>query len=223
MATRRILFSLFLLVGVCCAQEYGSISGTVTGEDGKPVSSAAVYAFRLIETKAIWIGAIPERETDADGHYSFERLEYGSYHLIATKADAGYADGPDGFFFPFDQQIEAVLSETNSNGTVDLKLGKKVGIVAGTVRDAATGAPIDSYVEFRCLPDTRRFRGERLSAQFSLNIPSDTPVTMKAIKEGYEDWWYTRDGAVAAIQAKPGETVHIDVQLRPKGTPPNSN
>ena len=79
MATRRILFSLFLLVGVCCAQEYGSISGTVTGEDGKPVSSAAVYAFRLIETKAIWIGAIPERETDADGHYSFERLEYGSY------------------------------------------------------------------------------------------------------------------------------------------------
>jgi hypothetical protein len=218
-----MLFSLFLLVGSSFAQGYGSISGTVTGEDGKPVSSAAVYAPRLIESNASWIGAIPERETDADGHYTFERLGYGPYHLMATKPDAGYADGPDGFFFPFDQQIEVVLSETNSNATIDLKLGKKAGMVAGTVRDADTGGPIDSYVEIRCLPDTRRFRGERLSAQFRLNIPSDTPVTMKAIKEGYEDWWYTRDGAVAVIQAKRGETVYIDVKLRPKATPPNSN
>ncbi|MGO9306165.1 MAG: hypothetical protein ACLPPV_00985 [Candidatus Korobacteraceae bacterium] len=51
MSLRRTLFSLLLLAGVAFAQDYGSISGTVFGEDGQPV---VAVGFGPLSLSHIW-------------------------------------------------------------------------------------------------------------------------------------------------------------------------
>ena len=207
----RLILSLLLLTGVSLGQGYGSVSGTVTDERGRPVPNVDVVAYWL-EYPLPEI--MPREKIGADGGYRFEKLRYGSYALSAGRPEDDYSDLYLGFFNGLKEQPVAALSETTPWVTVDLKLGKKAGILTGAVTDAETGIPIEAQVEFRCTPDTQRYQSSPLSSQFRRPIPSDTLVTMKVSKAGYEDWWFTQDGTVVPIGLRPGETLNIEVKLK---------
>lgn len=206
----RVVVSIIFLTALSFGQHYGSVSGTVTDEAGNPVVNAKVSAIFSGSRD----GPIPQEETDAAGHYAFSRLSYGPYWLSASKEQDDYPPQYVGFYAGFGVQQQIDLSDANQIVSIDLKLGKKAGILTGTVTDADTGNPIDAHVEFRCTDDPRRFLYGSLSSQFRWLIPSDTPVLMKVSKEGYEDWWYRKNGAVDGIRLDPGTSLTMNVKVK---------
>ena len=71
------LFIALLFALPVMAQEVGSISGTVSTEDGNPVAGAGV---------AIWDDERNHMETrtDEDGAFAFERVPAGSWNISAS-------------------------------------------------------------------------------------------------------------------------------------------
>src|SRR5215469_11682538 len=147
MLLNRLILPIFLLGGVSFGQGYGSIEGTVTDEGGMVISGATVYAFSIEPRMTT---AIPTAETDAEGHYIFKRLDYGRYSVAPAKPADGYA-------FPLHtpncahvKYPEIELSAENQSAKLDLRFGKKAGVLVGTVTDADNGNPVEANVEFRC-------------------------------------------------------------------------
>ena len=136
MLLNRLILPIFLLAGISFAQGYGSIEGTVTDEGGIVISGATVYAFSIGRPTA---AAIPTAETDAEGHYIFKRLDYGRYAVAPAKPADGY---PTPFHVPNCTHMkhpEIELSDENQSATIDLRFGKKAGVLVGTVTDADSG------------------------------------------------------------------------------------
>jgi|SRR5215472_17147434 len=86
MLLNRLILPIFVLAGTSFGQGYGSIEGTVTGENGMTISDATVYAFSIGGPTA---KDIPTAETNAAGHYIFKRLDYGSYAVAPAKPADG--------------------------------------------------------------------------------------------------------------------------------------
>jgi hypothetical protein len=219
MLLNRLILPIFLLVGVSFGQGYGSIEGTVTDEGGMAVSGATVYAFSIGRPTA---AAIPTTETDPEGHYIFKRLDYGRYAVAAGKPAEGY---PTPWYVPNcehkkDPEIE--LTDENQSAKLDLRFGKKAGVLVGTVTDADSGNPLDANVEFRCIVDTSQFvNGSGLTnARFRVLVPSNTPVSMTVSQTGYENWHFTRNRAVEPLMLAPGETLTLEIKLKRSSAEP---
>src|SRR5262245_25365420 len=177
MLLNRLLLPIVVLAGISFGQGYGSIEGTVTDESGMASSGATVYAFSIGRPTA---KAIPTAETDAEGHYIFKRLGYGRYAIAPAKPADDY---PTPWHVPncaHMKYAEIELSEENQSGKLDLRFGKKAGVLVGTVTDADSGNPVDANVEFRCTLEPSQFvSGSGLTnARFRVLVPSDTPVAM---------------------------------------------
>jgi hypothetical protein len=213
MLLNRVILPIFLLAGVSFGQGYGSIEGTVTDEGGMAISGATVYAFSVGRPTA---SAIPTAETDAGGHYIFKRLDYGRYAVAPAKPADGY---PTPFDVPNCTRMkypEIELSDENQRAKLDLRFGKKAGVLVGTVADADSGNAIDANVEFRCLVDPSQFvSGSGLTnARFRVLVPSDTPVSMTVSQTGFENWHFARNSVVEPILLAPGETLTLEIRLK---------
>src|ERR1700729_3361401 len=119
---------------------------------------------------------------------------------------------------------EVKISSTKNRTVVDLRLGKKAGILIGSVKDASTGDSINANVEFRWISDPRIFiSGSGLTnARFRILVPSDTPFSMVVSQSGYENWTYSSEGQTGvtdAILLHPGESKTLDIQLKPNRVP----
>lgn len=206
---------LAIVSASCAAQHYGTITGTVLDQNGSPISKAKVTARYVCLTSCGMSGKIPQIEADEQGRYRFPRLEYGRYFVSAEKAEDDYPPLYIPFYFT-QKQPEIELSETNRIGTLDLILSIKAGVLVGTVADAENGIPLDASVNFRSTTDPRRcLSGSGLTnAQFRVLVPSDMPFVMKVSRQGYDDWFFTRNGVVTPLQLGPGETMHLEIQLR---------
>ena len=202
-----------LLSSFASAQEYGAITGTVLDASGIAIPDALVTAKYICVIPCVMHTALPQEQTDNEGHYAFKRLVYGRYSVSAEKQGDDYPPLYLWFYFG-EKQHEVELSETSNTAIVDLELGKKAGILIGTIADIETGRPIDAYVEFRGTADQRRFLGRGLSAQFRMLVPSDTPVMMKVSHQGYEDWWFTCNAVIAPIQVGSGEMLKLEIKLK---------
>ena len=161
----------------------GSVSGTVSTEDGAPVEGSQVILMGAMDGNRR-----PEMyrgETNADGEFNFERVVVGNYHITATIMMQGMAQ----------DDIEVVVNE---NTFVELVMGRneddepdEVGGVAGIVTDA-DGAPIDR-VEIRLMGEMgdrnrRPYQARTLSnedGQYGFeNVPAGAIMVM-AGKMGY--------------------------------------
>jgi hypothetical protein len=114
-----------------------------------------------------------------------------------------------------------ILSHEQPAESISVHLGKKGGILTGTVTDAKTAKPLNANVEFRWVSDPRTFlSGIGLTnAKFRVLVPSDVAVTMVVSLDGYENWSYSlgRGELRNAILLHPGEELALDIRLRPKG------
>ncbi len=219
MLLSRMIVPIFLLAGVSFGQRYGSIEGTLTDQGGTAISGATVYAMRIGRPTA---SAIPTAEMDAEGHYIFKRLDYGRYAVAPAKPADGY---PTPFHVPNCAHMkypEIELSDENQKAKLDLRFGKKAGVLVGTVIDADSGNPVDANVEFRCIVDPRQFvSGSGLTtARFRVLVPSGTPVSMTVSQEGFQNWQFTRNGVVEQILLAPGEILTLEIRLKKNSAEP---
>jgi hypothetical protein len=123
----------------------GTIQGTVSYEDGRPVKDATVYAHPLDRGMA---AIVPHATTDESGHFTVSRLWLGKYAVGGEKLDQDYPNMTSQFYS--DGKFETVvLTSRNPAASVTIQLGPKAGILVGTVVDAVTNAPLNPCVEFR--------------------------------------------------------------------------
>ena len=103
---------------------------------------------------------------------------------------------------------------------VTIRLGPKVGILVGTVRDAVTGDALNPCVRLTRVSDPNLFlEGTGLvNHVYRLLIPSNTDVMMEVWLEGYKTWHYTRSkhrSTIKSVRLEPGEEQRLDIQLEP--------
>jgi len=219
MLPNRLILPIFLFAGVSFGQGYGSIKGTLTDEGGMAISGATVYAMGIGRPMG---SAIPTAETDAEGYYIFKRLDYGRYAVAPAKPPDGYPNPMDVPNCTHMKYPEIELSDENQSAKLDLRFGKKAGVLVGTVTDAGSGNPVDANVEFRCIVDPSQFvSGSGLTnARFRVLVPSDTPVSMTVSQKGFQNWQFTRNGVVEPIQLAPGEILTLGIRLKKNSAEP---
>jgi hypothetical protein len=209
------LASLGVVTTSSAEQQHGTISGTVLDRQGSVVAHATVTADYVCVTPCVKAMPLDQTESDDQGRYQFERLEYGRYSVSAEKPEENYPPLYYAFYSP-EKQPEVDLSEINKEVTLDLVLSIKAGVLVGTVAESETGSPMDANVDFRSTTDSRRDVSASgwTNAKFRVLVPSDTPVLMKVSKPGYEDWFYTRNGVIVPIQLGPDEILKLEIRLK---------
>jgi len=213
-----VLVVVLVLTGLSFGQNNGSIHGTVLDDGGTPVKGATVYAHPLDRVLA---SIIPQVISDENGSYKISKLGYGKYSVSAAKPDEGYPALDFALYTGFHARLTvATLSAEHQSASVVLHLGKKAGILKGTVANAVTGKPLNANVEFRWVSEPQNFlSGSGLAnAQFKILVPSDVAVTMVVSLEGYENWSYLtpESPAMNAVFLRPGEEMILDIRLQPK-------
>ncbi|MGB9695093.1 MAG: transporter substrate-binding domain-containing protein [Caldisericaceae bacterium] len=122
LAFAALFVILMLLVAVGCAKT-GIVSGTVFGNDGKPVSGASVSLGNLSAT------------TDANGRFSFENVKSGDYVLAVSAQGAA----------PASEKLAVSEGGTTKNVTLifnSLEMVKRAGVM--TFGSDTTYAPFES-------------------------------------------------------------------------------
>ena len=215
---RTAFIGVLVVASLSFGQDNSSVHGTVADDRGIPVKGATVYAPPLDRPMA---GIIPHDISDENGSFSISKLDYGRYSVSAAKPDEGYPELHFAFYTGFHAKLSVItLSAEHKSATVAVHLGKKAGILKGTVADAITGKPLNANVEFRWVSEPQNFlSGSGLAnAQFRILVPSDVAVTMVVSLAGYENWSYTTDtGSLKnAVLLVPGEELNLDIRLQPK-------
>jgi hypothetical protein len=214
---RLTLMSVLALSSLAFSQE-GSIVGTVVDEDGNFVAGATAYASSV---SRLHQGVTPYASTDVNGQFVISKLDFGKYSVWAAKPIEDYPELYLAFYTGFAAKFPVItVSAHHRSATIVLRLGKKAGILRGTVTDAVTDRPLNANVEFRWLLEPKNFMsGSGLTnAQFRILIPSDTLITMVVSLDGYENWRYESadESRKNAILLRPQEEMQLDIRLTPK-------
>lgn len=221
---RGIWVELVLICGAtaACAQASGAlhaaVQATVLDANEMPVADALVEAY---PQGVVLTSPLAQCHTDERGTCTLALREAGNYAILASKEQDGYPKQ-----YPFYRGLEAEalpvveISAAHVRDAVEAHLGKRAGILLGTVKDLATGKPLDAHIEFRWANEPTNFwSGSGLAnGSFRILVPADAPITMVVSLDGYESWRYTlgRGELKDAIMLKPGQELTLDIRLWPK-------
>jgi len=126
----------------------GKIKGSVTDQNGNPISAATVYAV----PQGLTLNDITPRSVKTDGNGAFDfrdGFELEEYKLYSRKDEDSYFDPFDGFYADSKSEAPAVnLTQDHPSATVTVKMGEKAGVVVGRVIDADTGAVLKARLYF---------------------------------------------------------------------------
>jgi Carboxypeptidase regulatory-like domain len=126
----------------------GEIKGSVTDQNGNPISGATVYAV----PQGLTLNDITPRsvKTDGNGEFDFRGgFELEEYKLYSRKDEDAHFDPFDGFYADSKAKASAVdLTQDHPSATVTVKMGEKAGVVVGRVIDADTGAVLKARLYF---------------------------------------------------------------------------
>lgn len=196
----------------------GSVQATVLDANELPVPDALVEAL----PQGVGLASpVAHCRTDERGMCAFALRQAGQYALLASKEQDGYAKP-----YPFYRGVDAEplpvaeISASHPSETVTMHLGRRAGVVLGTVKDAVTGKPLNATVEFRWVHEAANFwsGGVPADGSFRFLTPADAPLTMTVSADGYESWRYAlgRGELKGAIVLKPGEELTLEIRLWPK-------
>jgi hypothetical protein len=201
---------------------------TVLGDRDVLVPGARALAMPFSGAGCAFAYALPACITDKAGSCTLDlayggRCELGKYSVSASKEADGYPNLDDGFYAaadPAHKPTEVTVSVSHLTAAITVHLGRRGGVLAGTIVDALTGKPLNADLELRWVPnhveDIRKVNA-LTNAKFRILIPSDTPVTMVASLKGYENWTYSlgKGASRNTILLRPGEELKLDIRLRP--------
>lgn len=191
----------------------GTIHGLVLNEIGTPVAKALVNA-DLVDGK-IRAKALQYVETDEQGHFTIEHLEWGSYRLFTKKEQDGYPNTRFAFYGPDPPPTVSVTAQA-PKADITLRIGPKAGkLRILSVTDATTGKDLTnvSGVDLRRTGMPRTFIG--LGPSDNILIPSGIDVTIKIESNGYEQWPPVNQSQLGQIRLAPEQVFDLRVQLQP--------
>jgi hypothetical protein len=193
---------------------WGSIHGTVIGNDGTPAGGIFLTASPLGVPLAT---RLPTTRTDRNGNYRFERLSWwASYTVYADDQDAGYSIFSTGLTGQANPQ-EVTLSPEHPEATLDLRLPPKAGFVRFHLTNKQTGAAIlglQVTVMSSQTPPQQMF-STSCSSDSVVLIPSDKDLLLHVTSAGFHEWDESA-GRGKPIRVAPGSHVEFYVQLAPE-------
>src|SRR5258708_34417383 len=87
-------------------------------------------------------------ETDENGFFLIDRLDFGKYYVGAMKEEEGYGNSDSSFFNDNPLPMAQITPQHRSPDLV-VTLGPKAAILTGRISDALTGKPIPAGLAFR--------------------------------------------------------------------------
>ncbi len=197
------------------APHFGSITGRVLDESGKPVAGGKVSA----QTTGPSAGGIYETFTDSSGRFRFAEIQADTYRLYATKDGNGFEDVSWIFFYliaPW--TAEVTVREHQMSKGITVRMFSKRGKLRGSLVDAETSQPIKDATLFLCRKDRNSCVGVNndLGGRFHVLVPS-IPSRARAYAPGYQDWYYGKDGSkenAEALQIAPNAIKELTIPLR---------
>jgi hypothetical protein len=207
---KALLISLLLLIAVVTstqAQEgLGSIEGIVHELDGKPITKATVYGYRVDNVRHRITTT-----TDSTGKFIFKGVPPGGYNIHAYKESEGYADTMFSFFANGNKKAwrPVTVHANQKMKDINLTLGPKYAVLKISIRDQYD-KPSGASLTFIRMDDPKRpyQRGGDLSGELSMLVPA-VPFRVRAERAGYKPW--NSD----LIRPQPGQTVSISALLLP--------
>jgi hypothetical protein len=195
--------------------EDGAISGVVVNGRGQPVAGATVSVSPI--GRPI-VAILPSVETDDKGTFTLNLFAWGKYAVCAHKESDGYRDICNNIFTK-DSAPVVILSAQAAHAGIVVKVGPKAGLVIGTVKDAATGAPLDAVLRFHPSSDNGRFIEQSISPQFDLLMPPDADLELEINAPGYLPWRSSVDnyqnGKPFRIKSEEKRTLEIRLWPQP--------
>ena len=114
------------------ASAAGAVEGIVVNTDGRPVAGVRVYPMQT--------GPTPFSVTDVRGRFELVGVQAGSVRIMTSKMEEGYPDTGSGMYGVNLESIPVVLVQPGATtDNVVVKLGMRLGVLRGTVIDAASG------------------------------------------------------------------------------------
>jgi hypothetical protein len=198
------------------AQGKGRIEGTVTNELGKPVSKAKVHAAPMSSRPQASIFRF--EETDENGHFSIDQLDWGEYVLGAMKTEDGYPFQLNKLYIntPLPR---VTLTPQEPVGRVQIQFAWKAALLTGRVTDATTGTPLQTTFKLSRKPDsmTENYLTSA-SEDYSVLLPPDTLIYISVYKVGYKTWYFgggSDPSRRSPHHLGPGERMNLDIALEP--------
>ena len=203
---------LFASPALSAQGEYrGSIQGTVLDEAGAPVPRATVAAYP-VGTGALH-SLIPEAETDEVGHFAINHLAVGRYTAIARKENAGY---PNTYFSFYGEKhsAEVTLTDTNPNADIIVRLGRKAGLVSGSISKSGNGAPLNANFKLVPVASPENWMSSSVTPKYRILLPASVDVIIEATAPGFKAW-----KTPAPIRLGSGSEMRLDVVMEPANDP----
>jgi hypothetical protein len=193
-----------------------AVVGTVYTERNVPLPGANVF---VVPDDSRFQAVFPLRSvtTDRSGRFTFTSLPPMTYRIFAMKEEEDY---PNTFFsFYSNDRVDKLQVEDSKTAEVTLhvfKAGRIEGTVRGQNHEQLTGTFLLQRVANPSFSVTAAF-----PSNFSVLVPAGTPVEVKVSADGFQDWYYSKQGALAShtpLTVAAGEHRRIDVVLSRSAT-----
>jgi hypothetical protein len=220
----KLMFAItinWLLINTALAQNNvatGVIHGTVINEVGQNVAGAKIRVHNTSDHR-IRVAPIRYVESDNDGKFTMDHLEWGSYRVYAMKETEAY---PDSGVSVYSNGLAATanLSTQTPSATVVVTLGPKAGKISGAISDSVTGKPIpNASIRIWRWDNENNFLQRSTQSNYDILVPANVQVGIEIRAPGYEAWRYPGVSASLGgqpLSLKPEEVLNEAVQLQPK-------
>lgn len=202
---------LIHLLAVTCivvgAQLAYHVSGTVVGADGKPVPNSMVAALHISPQSSA--GSFGYTPTNDRGEFQFA-LPPGEYTIIAKAEEQGYGDPTALLNRVTDTKFPRINVRSDMEG-ISVQLGRKGGVVEGTLVDKNTGRPIKGDISFSDASDPSAIATvySNLEGRFRFTLPP------KAVKVSAAATGYQRTALRDAFVLVDGEHRSVTIEMTP--------
>jgi carboxypeptidase family protein len=196
------------------SQPEGRVTGTVLDEQGQPINNAHVSTLVSLPGESF---ATEGATTDSNGQFQIEHLPMGTFTVVASKNEDGYAG--------FDQagMPTVTLTPEASLANVVVKLGPKEGILAPSVTDKVTGKPVcDFLLRWHVTGTNSSWAGgigfSRGTTRQSILAEKDVVIDMVSAR-GYKKWVPTDPSDASRplqIYVRRGEVKSLSFEIEPE-------
>lgn len=188
----------------------GQIVGIVRDDEGHPVAKAQVSPRPL--GVAVFRALVKTVQTDADGKFKIDQLDWGTYALCAGKEADNYPNTMYPLYRTKDPP-KVALSQQHPRGSAVVTIGPRGGLLIGIVRDAITHVPLHSQLVLKKADGSSEIMISE-NPDFHALLPANTNLTVEIREEGYQPWTYgTASNPVLRVRS--GEQVKVEANLVP--------
>lgn len=206
MRTTLLILLLLSLLESAIAGRAGTIRGVVLDQEGHSVPGAKV-SYENLDDHRVKGSLVPFVETDSEGRFTFDNLDWGRYAIYPMKEADGYANMRFAIYSQGRYDV-AVLSPEHPFVSITVKLGPKAAILHGKLLNAVNGAPLHGRMELRVKDHPERFFATSIEPEYHILFPADTDVDVTFDVKGFSPY-------STQLRLRSGEDFVLDAKLTP--------